>query len=181
MKWKGAMVEMGADLPELAAVSRHKQYNSRHPCHACEVPLEKLGDFHGYTLAESPHRVKTHAMYLDHVQENTVCVSVASDATREMLVDGLAYNFAWPYGRRVRAPGLSRLKLNTGDLLLTSSAVPTIQDLELATTPCVIFFYRQSDGSYSNNLGRLWSVDGITDIGIRYVTLERLVSDFTSI
>ena len=134
------MVEFGADLRGISAASGHKQFNSLHPRHAYAVPLNTLDDFHGYTMTESPYPKKTHAMYLDHLQENVVCVSVASDAIRSMLCGNLVYKFAWPYGRRVGAPGIPELKLKTGDVLLTSNAVPTIQDLEVATTPFVAFF-----------------------------------------
>ena len=169
-----AVIEYRGDIPERAAAAGCKNASGKQPCMCCTARNIQLHE--GYascTMVSMPWPVRTHESLLADLANQLIEVHLADRDDLQALLHLLDFKKAYPWGRAVNNTAAGRrFGLKHGDRLTIGGPIFSIHDLDKASVPCSVFFFRQKVDSALVNVSLFWDVPGIHTFGIKHFTLN---------
>jgi hypothetical protein len=154
-------------------MSKVKSHNGYYGCLACHETSDKLHDrVAEVSLASVPWVPRTQDSYLEELSTHLVAVQINDVAGLRRLVASLAWQDAYPWGRRVVAKKGSEWGLAAQDQLIVSDAIRNPHDLESLVPPFKVFFFRPRKESGISGASLMFNIPGVHSFGIDWFEVQ---------
>ena len=177
LEFRGAVVEMRADLPERCCRSGMKSHSAFRICMCCGATSKNLHRHYSEcTLNTIPWDPQTHETYLADFKKSTIVVRITSDVDKKVLLDSLRYLDKYPWGRVIYSTQARRFNLAVKDrLIIGGSLLTDLGGLDTLAIPYTVYFLRPSRNTSIANYSLLWDLPGVHALGIKFFRIEYLL------
>ena len=173
MQFKGPMAEYRADLPERCMMSCIKTHRGICGCMECHSRAKTVHDrVAEVSLASVPWEPRTQTSYLAEVDSHVIKVRITEASACRRLVNALAWQDQYPWGRRVVGNKGTEWGLRALDKLCASDDIRNPHDLvESLELPVDLVFFRPVGTlgkalSSLSGVSMLFNIPGVHSLGI---------------
>jgi len=168
MSFKGPVGEYRADLPERCMMSALKSHKGLFGCMECHSRSATLHDrVAEVSLKTQPWVKRTQDSYLEELNTHLIRVTIVDASACRRLVDALAWQNKYPWGRRVVGTKGTEWGLLVLDKLCVSDDIRNPHELQYDTKlPVRLVFCRPRAESGIAGVSLLFNIPGVHSFGI---------------